>query len=52
MRLTCHYPGNEHTHVGTQRPSPEQAEGTVGFPTTEINKKKQAPILLERLQVG
>lgn len=38
MGLTCHYSSNEHTHVGTERASPEQAQGTVRFPATGSNK--------------
>lgn len=38
MRLTCHYPDNKHTHVGTQRASPEQAQSAVGFPVREKEK--------------
>lgn len=31
MKLTRHYPGNKHAHVGAQRASPEQTQGAVGF---------------------
>lgn len=41
MRLTCHYPDNKHTHVGTQRASPEQAQSAVGFPVRETEKYRK-----------
>lgn len=40
-KLTCHYACDKHTHVGTQRASPEQAQGPVRF----SEKKK---IILQR----
>lgn len=40
MRLTCHYPGNKHSHVGTQRASPDQAQGTVGLPGRRTKAKQ------------
>lgn len=36
--LTCHYSSNKHTHVGTQRASPEQAQVAVGSPGEEIKE--------------
>lgn len=42
MRLTCHYPGNKHAHVGTQRAGPEQAQGAVRFPGRETKKRHYA----------
>lgn len=52
MVLTCHYSSNEHTHVGTERAGPEQAQGTVSLPATGSNKDQTQNIIRVRVNLA